>query len=102
MKKIELTEKQKKVLKTAMVVSGSAVCIVAGAKIVSRTEIGVWLKDKVVDWAMRSKCRVNGYELQMESFVSNRLCPDMAVAQRAHDEAYKLWKSIILEAKDAG
>lgn len=102
MKKVTLTEKQKNILKTTAVVAGGAVCVIAGAKIISRTEAGAWVKDQLIDWLMRSRSRVNGYELQMDTFVSNRLCPDAAVAERAHDEAYKLWKSIILEAKDAG
>lgn len=102
MKKIELTEKQKKILKTSVIAAGGAVCVVCGAKIISRTEAGAWFKDRVINWAMRSKCAANGYTLQMDTFVSKSLCSDMSVIQRAHDEAYKLWKSIILEAKDAG
>lgn len=101
MKKVTLTEKQKKILKTTVVVAGGVVCVVVGAKVISRTELGSWIKDQMTDWLMRSKCRANGYTLQMDTFVSNKLCPDLDVAQRAHEEAYELWKSIIMEAKDA-
>lgn len=102
MKKVTLTEKQKKILKTTAVVAGGAVCVIVSAKIISRTEAGNWIKDQISDWLMRSKCHSNGYELQMDTFVSKRLCPNPAVAERAHEEAYKLWRSIIMEAKDAG
>lgn len=101
MKKVTLTEKQKKILKTTVVVAGGVVCVVVGAKVISRTEAGSWIKDQVAVWLMRSKCHTNGYELQMDTFVSNRLCPDPAVAEKAHKEAYALWRSIIMEAKDA-
>lgn len=102
MKKVTLTEKQKKILKTTAVVAGGAVCVIVGAKVISRTEFGAMVKDRLLDWAMISKCNANGWEMQMNSFVSKRLCPDSAVAMKAHEEAYKVWRSIIMEAKDAG
>lgn len=102
MKKVILTEKQKNILKTTAIVAGGAVCVVVGAKVVSRTETGNWIKDRVIDWAMKSKCRANGWEMQMITFASKEICTDWEVIIKARDEAYKLWRSIILEAKDAG
>lgn len=102
MKKVTLTDKQKRILKTTVVFAGGAVCVVIGAKVISRTELGALIKDKMIDRLIRSKCRVNGYTLQMDTFVSNKVCSDAAVVERAHKEAYALWRSIIMEAKDAG
>lgn len=102
MKKVTLTEKQKKILKTTAVVTGGVICVVVGAKVISRTELGSSLKSNVIHRMLRSKQALNRCDFQMHTYVSNRACPDGKVAEKAFDEAYKLWKSIILEAKDAG
>lgn len=101
MKKIELTEKQKKVLKTAVIAAGGTVCIVGGAKIISRTEVGSYVKERIIHRVIRSRAIQNGRDFQMYTWVSNKACPDKNVAEKAFREAYDLWKSIILAAKDA-
>lgn len=101
MKKIELTKKQKKILKTVVIAAGGTVCVVAGTKIISRTKLGEAMKDKIIDWMVFSKCRANGCVLEMTTFVAGSVCSDAAVIKKAHNEAHDLWKSI-LEAKDAG
>lgn len=102
MKKVTLTEKQKKIFKTTAVVAGGVVYVVVGAKVVSRTVLGELIKDKLTDCLMRSKYHANGYTLQMDTFVANKVCPDPELAERAHKEAYKLWSSIIKEGTNAG
>lgn len=102
MKKVTLTEKQKKILKTTAAVTGGVVCVVVGTTAISRTEFGAWIKSNIIEALLQSKCAVNGRVFQMQTYVSKKVCPDREVAEKAFDEAYKLWKSIILEAKDAG
>ena len=99
MKKIELTERQKKVLKiSAVIICG----VVVGAKIINRTELGAEIKRRVIHQMIRSKADLNGRDFQMYTWISKTECPDSSVAEKAFKEAYNLWKSIILEAKNVG
>lgn len=102
MKKLTLTEQQKKVLKATAITVGGAILIGTGIKIVSRTELGARIKDAAIAALLKSKCAVNGREFQMHTYVSNRSCPNKEVALKAIEEAYELWKSIILEETAAG
>lgn len=100
MKKVTLTEKQKKILKTTAVVAGGAVCIAIGAKTISRTELGAMIKNRVIHRMIRSIGIVNRRDFQMKTWVSTEACPDKEVAEKAFNEAYKLWKSIINEGRN--
>lgn len=102
MKKLTSTEQQKKVLKATAITVGGAILIGAGVKIISRTELGAQIKDAVISALLQSKCAVNGREFQMHTYVSNRSCPNKEVAVKAFNEAYELWKSIILKETAAG
>lgn len=95
MKKIELTKKQKKVLKTAAMVGGGVVCTMAVIELISRSPAGEAIKKEMIGRLLDSICGKNGADYQLHTFTSYRACNDDELVTKASDAAYELYKSIL-------
>lgn len=95
MKKIELTEKQKKILKTTIIVAGGAICTRAVIELVSRSPAGKVIKQEMIGRLLNSICEKNGADYQLHTFTSYKVCNDDELIKKAHDAAYELYKSIL-------
>lgn len=95
MKKIELTEKQNKILTTTLFIAGGTLCTMAVIECISRSLIGKEIKEEMVGRLLNSICGKNGVNYQMHTFTSYKVCDNDELVKKAHNAAYDLYKSIL-------
>lgn len=95
MKKIELTEKQKKILKTTVISVGGVACTMAVIELISRSPAGKAIKQEMIGRLLNSICGKNGADYQLHTFTSYKVCNDGELVKKAHEAAYELYKSIL-------